>query len=79
MRRKNRITSLLTAAVCTVSMLSVMPHVLVSASIAVQNDFEVTYEGWHGSDMNVEVQAREGIGFDDSRLRKNRCFPGCTG
>ena len=67
MRRKNRITSLLTAAVCTVSMLSVMPHVLVSASIAVQNDFEVTYEGWHGSDMDVEVQAREGIGFDDSR------------
>lgn len=37
------------------------------ATEAVRNDFEVTYEGWHGSDIDSYVEAIDGIGFDNSR------------
>ncbi|MDE6783858.1 MAG: endo-1,4-beta-xylanase, partial [Ruminococcus sp.] len=37
------------------------------ATEAVRNDFEVTYEGWHGSDVDSYVEAVDGIGFGNSR------------
>ena len=74
-----RITSALTAIACTAGMLAVFPKVadVTYAAEAVRNDFEVTYEGWHGSTVDVDVTAAEGSGFAGSRgmIVSNRTTP----
>lgn len=60
----------MTSAVCFASTFAVMPQIAgmqTFASEAVSNGFEVNYEGWHGSNENVELTAVEDIGFDSSR------------
>ena len=68
MNRK-RIAAGITALVCCAGMLSTMPmqSVRTHAAEAVNNDFEITYNGWHGSTMDVIVEAADGIGFGGSR------------
>ena len=74
-----RITSALTAIACTAGMLAVFPKVadVTYAAEAVRNDFEETYEGWHGSTVDVDVTAAEGSGFAGSRgmIVSNRTTP----
>ena len=74
-----RITSALTAIACTAGMLAVFPQVadVTYAAEAVRNDFEVTYEGWHGSTVDVDVTAADGSGIAGSRgmLVSNRTSP----
>ncbi len=67
---KKKILSAVTAAVCFAGTFAVMPEIAGMQTIAteaVRNDFEVTYEGWHGSDIDSSVEAVDGIGFDNSR------------
>ncbi len=67
--KMRRITSALTAIACTAGMLAVFPSVadVTYAAEAVRNDFEETYEGWHGSTVDVDLVAAEGIGEAGSR------------
>ncbi len=60
-----KLTAALTALTCCAGMLGTMPFgsVQTYAAEAVYNDFEVTYEGWHGSTMDVQVAVEEGTGF----------------
>ena len=64
-----RITSTLTALACSAGMLAMFPNVadVTYAAEAVKNDFEVTYEGWHGSTVDVDLIAEEGTGIAGSR------------
>ncbi|MDE7363940.1 MAG: endo-1,4-beta-xylanase [Ruminococcus sp.] len=67
---KKKLLSAFTATLCFVSTFAVMPQfagMQTIATEAVRNDFEVTYEGWHGSDIDSSVEAVDGIGFDNSR------------
>ncbi len=69
MNRK-RIAAGITALVCCAGMLSTMPFggsVRTYAAETVYNDFEVTYNGWHGSTMEVMVEAVDGIGYEGTR------------
>lgn len=74
-----RITSTLTALACSAGMLGMFPNVadVTYAAEAVNNSFEVTYEGWHGTSPEVELVAKEDIGFAGSRgmLVSNRTSP----
>lgn len=74
-----KIASMLTALACSSGMLAYFPSIadVTYAAEAVKNDFEVTYEGWHGSTVDVDVIAEEGIGFAGSRgmLVTNRTSP----
>ncbi len=68
--KKQRITAALTAVLCCAGMLGVLPtgtDVRTYAAEAVHNDFEVNYDGWHGSTQDVIVTAYEGIGYAGSR------------
>ena len=67
--RFKKITSVLTAITCCSCMFAYMPSFVQDsyASEIVHNDFEVTYEGWHGTDYDVAVNAVENIGYQYSR------------
>lgn len=67
---RKRLIAAATSAICLASSFTVMPQLASMQTIAteaVRNDFEVTYEGWHGSDIDSYVEAIDGIGFDNSR------------
>ncbi len=64
-----RIASAVTAAVCAAGLASTLPAMTftVSAAEVVSNDFEVNYDGWHGSDVEVSVTAENNKGYESSR------------
>ena len=66
---KKRIYAAITAAACMTSTFAVMPQSIgqANASEIVYNGFERTYEGWHGTDTDVEFIAEDGAGFGGSR------------
>ncbi len=69
MNRK-KITAFLTALTCCAGMLSTLPFtgsVQTHAAQAVYNDFEVTYDGWHGSTQTVQLTALDGEGYAGTR------------
>ncbi len=67
-RRKGRLTAIATAAACSALMLTALPGGLMAgAQTLVSNDFERSYEGWHGSSEYVVVTAENGLGADASR------------
>ena len=67
MNRK-KICSALTAAACLSTMFASMPIGMSTtyASNIVVNNFEVEYEGWHGTD-EFKIEAVNGAGFGGSR------------
>ncbi len=70
--KTKRIAAALTALTCCAGMLGTLPfgsfgNVTTMAAEAVWNDFEVTYEGWHGSTQEVMVEAVDGAGFGGTR------------
>ncbi|MDE5565175.1 MAG: carbohydrate binding domain-containing protein, partial [Oscillospiraceae bacterium] len=64
---KKRLIAGLTSLVCCAGMLSLMPATVSYAAEIVHNDFEVTYEGWHGTNMEVSIEAVNGIGYGGTR------------
>lgn len=64
-----KIMSVLTAVTCCSCMFAYLPSFVQKtyASEIVHNDFEVTYEGWHGTDYDIEVTASDSIGYQNSR------------
>jgi len=64
-----RVASAVTAAVCAAGLASALPAMTftVSAAEVVTNDFEVNYDGWHGSDVEVIVTAENNKGYESSR------------
>ncbi len=65
-----RVAAGLTALMCSAGMLGTMPFgesVRSYAAEAVYNDFEVNYEGWHGSTQRVQLTAENGMGWGGSR------------
>lgn len=58
-----------TAFTCCAVMASYMPYsnIEVNAAELVNNDFEVNYDGWCGSDYSVNLIAENGKGYDGSR------------
>jgi arabinoxylan arabinofuranohydrolase len=64
-----RLTAALTALTCCAGMLGMMPAGTMQtyAAEAVYNHFEESYEGWHGSTMDVQVDAVDGAGFAGTR------------
>ncbi len=65
-----KLTAALTALTCCAGMLGTMPfggNVRTYAAQAVYNNFEVTYEGWHGSTMDVSVDVSDGTGVNGTR------------
>ena len=75
-----KVYAAVTAAVCSFGMIGFTPLVNtgISAKEAVRNDFEETYEGWHGSNTDVVLTAESGIGYNGSRgmLISGRTCPG---
>jgi len=66
--KHRRITSALTAAMCTAVMLSVMPApAAVQAETIVSNDFEINYDGWHGNADAVLLTASDFAGWNNTR------------
>ncbi len=61
-----KICATITALLCSAGMLACLPAP-VSASEAVHNDFEVNYGGWYGNAENVQLTAKNEIGFQQSR------------
>lgn len=70
-------TAGITALACFVGMTAFMPQLTEKTYAAeiVSNDFEVNYDGWHGSDFNVVLTAENGAGVDNSR---GMCVSGRT-
>ena len=66
MNRK-KITATLTALLCAASTFAAFPAMNAQAVQTVYNDFETTYNGWHGSNETVGFEAQEGAGFAGSR------------
>ena len=65
---RKKLSAAVTAFVCTAAMLSAMPmYTSVQAVELVDNQFEVTYDGWCGTDDTVQLTAIEGIGYAGSR------------
>lgn len=67
--KKTKICAALTAAVCFSSVFASMPNFIVPSYAAeiVSNDFEVEYEGWHGTSPEFEIAAVNGAGYGGSR------------
>lgn len=67
--KKTKICSALTAAVCFSSVFASMPAFIVPSYAAeiVSNDFEVEYEGWHGTTPEFDITAVNGAGYGGSR------------
>ena len=66
---KKKICSAMTAAVCFSSVLVAMPQLTAPtyAASVVSNNFEETYEGWHGTTDEFQIEAINGAGFENSR------------
>ena len=66
---KKKFFAAVTAASCMVSSFAFMPQFSgqTFASEIVSNDFEVNYDGWHGTDTDVEFYAKQNAGFGGSR------------
>ena len=62
-----RFSAVLTAAVCTASMMTVMPVTLAEAATLVSNEFEVNYDGWYSNSDYATLSAVAGIGAGGSR------------
>ncbi|MBQ2265685.1 MAG: endo-1,4-beta-xylanase [Oscillospiraceae bacterium] len=67
-----KLTAALTALTCCAGMLGTLPglefgSVQTYAAEAVYNDFEVNYDGWHGSTQTVQLTAENGAGFGGTR------------
>ncbi|MGN0585137.1 MAG: endo-1,4-beta-xylanase, partial [Ruminococcus sp.] len=64
-----KIASCLTAAVCCAGLATYMPYISEKAYAAelVNNNFEVNYDGWHGSTDTVALMAEEGAGYEATR------------
>ena len=65
-----KIVAAATSLVCCAGMLPLLPEFTAEktyASEIVHNDFEVTYEGWHGTDVDIDVTALNGIGLNNTR------------
>ncbi len=64
-----KVYAAVTAAVCSLTTLTYMPSVIMPtyASEIVHDDFEVNYDGWHGSSEEVSLDAFAGIGVNGSR------------
>ena len=74
--KKTKICAALTAAVCFSSVFASMPNFIVPSYAAeiVSNDFEVEYEGWHGTTPEFAIEAVNGgviakERIDDSLVR----------
>lgn len=68
MKLRSRLAAGLVSAACCASVLSVMPALpSVYAEKVVNNDFEVTYNGWYAIDDVATMTAVEGIGYDGTR------------
>ncbi|MBR2283848.1 MAG: endo-1,4-beta-xylanase [Ruminococcus sp.] len=67
--KKQRLLSAVTALSVCAGMAAVFPGISAEtyAAEVVSNTFEVNYDGWHGSDTDVELTAAEGIGLDGTR------------
>ncbi len=67
--RFKKITSGITALVCSAGIASYMPTVAerAFASEQVSNDFEVNYDGWYGNSDTVQLTAENGTGYNGSR------------
>ena len=66
--RFKKITSVLTAITCCSCMFAYMPSFVQDsyASEIVHNDFEVTYEGWHGTDYVPDITIVVGYADENS-------------
>ena len=67
--RLKKFTSGLVALICSAGITAYLPTIAEKtfAVELVHNDFEVTYEGWHGTDYDVAVTAIDNIGYRNSR------------
>ena len=64
-----KIAASLTALVCCTGAVQAFPQLMDNtyAAEVVNNDFEVNYDGWHGSTVDVTLTAESGEGADSSR------------
>lgn len=66
---KKRMLAGLTSLLCCAGCLATFPDMIspVKATEVVHNDFEVNYDGWHGSTTDVQLTAANDTGVNDSR------------
>lgn len=66
---KKRLLAGLTSLLCCAGCFAAFPEMTgsVKAAEVVYNDFEVNYNGWHGSTADVQLTAVQGQGTDASR------------
>ncbi len=64
-----KIAAAVTAVICCSGLALHMPFIgkQVYAAELVSNDFEVNYDGWHGSTESVKLTAANGQGYESSR------------
>ena len=67
--KKHRLLAAATTAACLSSFLTVLPGAVAPsyAASVVSNNFETTYEGWHGTTDEFQIEAVNGAGFENSR------------
>ena len=67
--KKRRLFAAATTAACMASFLTVLPGAVAPsyAASVVSNNFEETYEGWHGTTDEFQIKAVNGAGFENSR------------
>ncbi|MCR4862606.1 MAG: endo-1,4-beta-xylanase [Ruminococcus sp.] len=67
--KKRRLLAAATTAACMSSFLTVLPGAVAPsyAASVVSNNFEETYEGWHGTTDEFQIKAVNGAGFENSR------------
>lgn len=67
--KHKRLLSAVTATVCCATLLTYLPSLpqMAKAAEIVSNDFEVNYEGWYGNADSVLLEAKQGVGYDNSR------------
>ncbi len=67
--KKKRIVAALTALLCSAGTAAYLPELSEQtyAAEVVKNSFEVNYDGWHGSTMDVQVTAQDGMGYGGTR------------
>ncbi|MBQ4464480.1 MAG: carbohydrate binding domain-containing protein, partial [Oscillospiraceae bacterium] len=56
-----KLTATLTAILCAASTFAAFPAMNAQAAQAVYNDFEVTYNGWHGISDEAVLEPTEGV------------------
>lgn len=67
--RLKKIAAGITALLCCAGMVSYLPYVGVETYAAelVNDGFEISFDGWHGTNEAVYLDAQEGTGFDGTR------------